>query len=175
MLIYQNKTVYLYFLINKLNRMRKIALLLVCLVAGIATSFAQRAGDSSVGLNLNYASETSFGMGARFQYNFTDNIRVEPEFNYYFKHNYCTFWDLGANISYLFPIASDVTVYPLAGLGYMHGEIEDITGDGSFQAKIGAGIEFQLLPTTKLIVEPKYQFNDFKDQFIITAGIAYCF
>ena len=160
--------------------MKKIALLLVCLLTGITTSFAQKAGESSVGLNINYASETSFGLGARYQYNITNNVRIEPEFNYYFKHDNCSYWDLGANVSYLFPIASDVTVYPLVGIGYMHGKfhgIEDLGsyGDGSFQAKLGAGIEFQLLPTTKLIIEPKYQFNDFDNQFIITAGIAYCF
>ena len=163
--------------------MKKIAFLLVCLVAGITTSFAQQAGDSSVGLNLNYASETSFGMGARYQYNITNNIRIEPEFNYHFKHNFMSFWDLSANVSYLFPVAKDVTVYPLVGIGYMHGtahldDIEDSLPNetkGSFQAKIGAGVEFQLLPNTKLILEPKYQLNDFKDQFIITAGIAYCF
>ena len=159
--------------------MKKIALLLVCLIAGITTSFAQRAGDSSVGLNLNYASETSFGIGGRYQYNVTDNIRVEPEFNYYFKHDYCSYWDLGANFSYLFPIASDVVVYPLAGVGYLHAkaDLDDNykANDGSYQIKLGAGVEFKLLPTTKLIIEPKCQFNDFKNQFIITAGIAYCF
>lgn len=161
--------------------MKKLTLLLVCLVAGITTSFAQRVGDASLGLNLNYASETSFGLGARYQYNLTNNIRIEPEFNYYFKHDYCSFWDLGANVSYLIPIASDVTVYPLAGIGYMHGKLQSIGGetseysDDTFQAKLGAGVEFKLLPTTKLIIEPKYQFNDFKNQFIITAGIAYCF
>ena len=159
--------------------MKKLALILVCLVAGITTSFAQRAGDTALGLNLNYASETSFGMGTRLQYNLTDNVRIEPEFNYYFKHDYCSFWDLGANVSYLIPVASDVTIYPMAGLGYMHGKA-DLDGlaeynEGKFQAKIGAGVEFKLLPTTKLIIEPKYQFNDFKDQFIITAGVAYCF
>lgn len=156
--------------------MKKITLLLVCLLTAVTTSFAQRAGDKSLGLNLNYASETSFGIGTRFQYNFTDNIRIEPEFNYYFKHDQCSFWDLGANIAYLFPIASDVTIYPLGGIGYMHGKehFSDYT-DGSFQAKLGAGVEFQLMPSTKLIIEPKYQFNDFENQFIITAGISYCF
>lgn len=159
--------------------MKKFALIIVCLLATISTSFAQRAGDKSLGLNLNYASETSFGIGTRFQYNFTDNIRVEPEFNYYFKHDYCSFWDLGANFSYLFPVASDVVVYPLVGVGYMHGkaDLDEFAeyDDGSFQAKLGAGVEFKLLPTTKLIIEPKYQFNDFENQFIITAGVAYCF
>ena len=161
--------------------MKKFTLLLVCLMVGFTTLFAQRAGDSSLGLNLNYASETSFGLGARYQYNITDNIRIEPEFTYYFKHDYCSFWDMGANVSYLFPIASDVTIYPLAGIGYMHGKFTPAGGevsefsDDSFQAKLGAGVEFKLLPTTKLIIEPKYQFNDFENQFIITAGIAYCF
>lgn len=158
--------------------MRKFALCLVCILMGITTSFAQKAGDSSVGLNLNYASETSFGFGTRYQYNITNAVRVEPEFNYYFKHDHCSYWDLGANVSYLFPIASDVTVYPLAGIGYMHGKLhgdEGSYGEGSFQAKLGGGIEFQLLPTIKLIVEPKFQFNDFDNQFIITAGVAYCF
>lgn len=161
--------------------MKKLVLLLAFIVVGITTSFAQRTGDSFLGLNLNYASETSFGIGTRYQYNLTNNFRVEPEFNYYFKHDYCSFWDLGANISYLIPIASDLTVYPLAGIGYMHGKLQSTGGevneysDDTFQAKLGAGVEFQLLPTTKLIIEPKYQFNNFKNQFIITAAIAYCF
>ena len=47
--------------------------------------------------------------------------------------------------------------------------------DGSFQAKVGAGAEFRFFPNAKLIIEPKYQFNDFKNQFIFTAGFAYCF
>lgn len=149
-------------------------------MAAISTSFAQRAGDKSIGLNLNYASETSFGIGTRFQFNLTDNIRLEPEFNYHFKHHYISFWDLGANISYLLPVASDVTVYPLAGIGYMNAGVHadgtsDKYDDGSFQAKLGAGAEFKLLPNAKLIIEPKYQFNDYKNQFIFTAGIAYCF
>lgn len=161
--------------------MKKFLLLLVGLTLGFTTTFAQRAGESAIGLNLNYASETSFGLGARYQFNLVDHVRIEPEFNYYFKHDYTSFWDLGANVAYLFPIASDVTVYPLAGVGYMHGKFHGIGeesgsySDKSFQAKLGAGVEFQLLPTTKLIIEPKYQFNDFKNQFIITAGITYCF
>ena len=173
-------TIFVTYTTYMINIMKKLALFLICLAVGITTSFAQRAGDSSLGLNLNYASETSFGLGARYQYNLTDNVRIEPEFNYYFKHDYCSYWDLGANVSYLFSVASDVTIYPLVGLGYMHGkfqpggEVPDYS-DGSFQAKIGAGVEFKLLPTTKLIIEPKYQFNDFENQFIITAGIAYCF
>lgn len=173
--------------------MKKTTLLLACLAASITSSFAQEGGDSSLGFNLNYASGSSFGIGARFQYNLTNTVRIEPEINYYIKNDNCHFWDVGANFSYLLPVARDVTVYPLVGFGYMQGaEIGlDYTADpyqkidttfGSFQAKLGIGAEFQILSNAKLIIEPKYQFanfddicHDFKNQFVITAGIALTF
>ena len=43
--------------------MKKLTLLIVCLIAGMATAAAQSQGDKALGLNLNYASETSFGLG----------------------------------------------------------------------------------------------------------------
>ena len=42
--------------------MKKLTLLIVCLIAGMATAAAQSQGDKALGLNLNYASETSFTM-----------------------------------------------------------------------------------------------------------------
>ena len=157
--------------------MRKIALLIVCLIAGMATSFAQRGGDKALGLNLNYASETSLGIGTRFQYNITDNVRIEPEFAYYFKHDNTSFWDLGLNFSYLFPVAQDVTLYPLVGLGCAHSKLHcgNNVSVNDFQGKFGAGAEFQLMPDLKLIIEPKFQLLDGNNQFVITAGMAYCF
>lgn len=37
--------------------MKKLTLLIVCLIAGMATAAAQSQGDKALGLNLNYASE----------------------------------------------------------------------------------------------------------------------
>lgn len=91
--------------------MKKLTLLIVCLIAGMATAAAQSQGDKALGLNLNYASETSFGLGGKFQYNLTNHVRIEPEFNYYFKHDHVSFWDLGVNFHYLFPVAADVAIY----------------------------------------------------------------
>ena len=156
--------------------MKKIALLIVCLIASMTTTFAQKAGDKSLGFNLNYASETSFGIGTRFQYNVTDQIRVEPEFNYYFRNDHVSFWDMGVNAAYLFPIASDVTLYPLAGIGYTHVRLHcPNADDGRFQAKFGAGAEFQLVPNVKVMIEPKFQLIDDFNQFVLTAGVSYCF
>ena len=106
--------------------MKKLTLLIVCLIAGMATAAAQSQGDKALGLNLNYASETSFGLGGKFQYNLTNHVRIEPEFNYYFKHDHVSFWDLGVNFHYLFPVAADVAIYPAVGLGYANAKAVSI-------------------------------------------------
>lgn len=165
--------------------MKKIALLLVCLMVGISTSFAQKNGNSSIGFNLNYASETSFGIGARYQMTIANNFRIEPEFNFYFDKESTFYWDLSANVSYLIPIASDVTIYPLAGIGFMRSSTDadpSRISENGLLARVGAGVEFQVRPHLKLLLEPKYQYNnlegwakDTTNQFVITAGIAYTF
>lgn len=158
--------------------MKKLTLLIVCLIAGMATAAAQSQGDKALGLNLNYASETSFGLGGKFQYNLTNHVRIEPEFNYYFKHDHVSFWDLGVNFHYLFPVAADVAIYPAVGLGYANAKAhfdEYSVSDGKFQAKFGVGADFKLGSAWKLNIEPKYQLVDGFDQFIINVGLAYCF
>ena len=165
--------------------MKKIALFLVCLVAGFSTSFAQKKGNSSLGFNLSYGSETSFGIGAKYQMNITNNVRIEPEFNFFIDKESTFYWDLGANFSYLIPIASDVTIYPLAGLGFIRASADAdpsrVTENG-FMARVGAGVEFYVSPKVKFLLEPKYQYNNLdgwfsetNNQFVITAGIAYIF
>lgn len=161
--------------------MRKRILSLACLFALGTAAFAQSKGDMAIGGNLNYGSETSFGIGAKFQYNITNRLRLEPEFNYYFQKDHVSYWDTGASIHYLFPVASDVTLYPLVGLGYGQGKWHGGEGwsytNGYFQAKIGGGAEFKLSNSWKLNIEPKYQFMDSDDdgQFVINVGISYCF
>ena len=156
--------------------MKKLTLLIVCLIAGMATAAAQSQGDKALGLNLNYASETSFGLGGKFQYNLTNHVRIEPEFNYYFKHDHVSFWDLGVNFHYLFPVAADVAIYPAVGLGYANAKVhfdEYSASDGKFQAKFGVGADFKLGSAWKLNIEPKYQLVDGFDQFIINVGLAF--
>lgn len=159
--------------------MKKLMTLVVMLVIGLTTAFAQpSSGDKGIGINLNYASETSFGIGTKFQYNLTNHVRIEPEFNYYFKHDYVSFWDLGVNFHYLFPVASDVNIYPAVGIGYANAKVSDdgwSASDGKFNAKFGVGADFMLSPNLKLNIEPKYQLVDGFDQFVISAGLTYMF
>ena len=45
--------------------MKKLTLLIVCLIAGMATAAAQSQGDKALGLNLNYASENLLRSGRK--------------------------------------------------------------------------------------------------------------
>lgn len=47
--------------------------------------FAQQ-GKQAIGGNLSYGTEIeSVGIGLKYQYNITDQIRIEPSMNYFFK------------------------------------------------------------------------------------------
>ena len=45
----------------------------------------------------------SIGLGLKYQYNITDQIRIEPSMNYFFKNDGLSMFDINANIHYLFP------------------------------------------------------------------------
>lgn len=65
--------------------------------------FAQQ-GKQAIGGNLSYGTEIeSVGIGLKYQYNITDQIRIEPSMNYFFKNDGLSMFDINANIHYLFP------------------------------------------------------------------------
>ena len=97
--------------------MKKL-LLLVC-AAVMSLSASAQAGDKALGAQLVFGSETnSLGFGVKGQYYFTDQIRGEASFDYFFKNQGISMWDINANVHYLFDVADKFKVYPLAGLGY---------------------------------------------------------
>lgn len=81
-----------------------------------------QAKTAAVGLNLNYGTEIeSLGLGVKGSYCFTDHIRGEASFNYFFPKDHFTMWEINANAHYLFNIGDKFKVYPLVGLTYVHG------------------------------------------------------
>lgn len=160
--------------------MKKILVFLVCLCACIATSYAQQ-GESALGVNLNYGNDTNFGLGVKYRYNLSDHVRIEPAFNYYFKHDYVSMWDLNANFHYLCPVAENVTVYPLAGIGYANATAHlkdwglDNESDGKITVNLGAGADFQVSSSVKLNLELKYQIIDDFNQLVLSAGVIFAF
>lgn len=106
--------------------MKKIFAIVCVAFAGLCAS-AQSAGDMAVGVNIGVApclesgaDVTNFGIGAKFQYNVTDPIRVEAAFDYGFKSKEVDVLTLGINAHYIFKVGEKLNVYPVVGLGYAH-------------------------------------------------------
>jgi outer membrane protein X len=161
--------------------MKKFIVLFSMMFFIMGNAFAQK-GIQAAGVHLSYGTEIeSFGIGLKYQYNITDNIRLEPSMNYFFENNGIDQFDINANAHYLFPMASNVRIYPLAGLTFARWSFPQLIG-GKFSndatrlgINFGGGAEMDITDKLMLNFELKYQFvNDF-DQAIFNFGIAYMF
>lgn len=138
--------------------MKKLMMIAAMMLMSIG-AFAQE-GSMAVGAHLGYAGYgdgySPLGLGARFQYEFMENIRGEVDADYWFKKDGFGLWDANVNFHYLFPVAEDIKVYPLLGLTIMgtHGLDENETALGF---NIGAGAEYYLQSNLKLSLDVKYQ------------------
>lgn len=164
--------------------MKRYLFTVICLaIFAISTTnvSAQGKGDMAVGAGLAYGTGDSFsniGLGAKFQWNPIEKLRIEPSFTYYFKKDYISMWDLSANAHYLFPVAEKFTLYPLAGVGILNAKVS-VAGvsasDSEFGFNLGGGADFKLSDKLFLNAELKYKIGDAWNRFIISAGIGYKF
>ena len=170
--------------------MKKL-LLLVC-AAVMSISASAQAGDKALGAQLVFGSETnSFGLGVKGQYYFTDQIRGEGSFDYFFKNKGVSMWDINANVHYLFDVANKVKVYPLAGLGYTNWSytndviVKEVNGkdkvvehkgsDGRLAVNLGGGAEYALTDNVSVNAEAKWQIVNNYNQLVLGVGVAYKF
>ena len=161
--------------------MKKLIVLFSMMFFIMGSAFAQQ-GIQAAGVHLTYGTEIeSFGIGVKYQYNISNNIRLEPSMNYFFENNGVDQFDLNANVHYLFPMASNVRVYPLAGLTFARWDFGDRYG-GLFSryvtrlgVNLGGGAEMDITDKLMLNFEMKYQFVSDLDQAIFNVGIAYMF
>lgn len=164
-----------------------------------STVFAQKKGEMAAGLNLNIGTNstlTNIGLGAKFQWNVIDNLRLEPNFNFYFgkdlglvKYN---MWDLTVNAHYLFPLGMEkkFIIYPLAGIGVVGSTVKytDIypgdsadyietrsVSESSFAFNIGAGAEYLISRKFSVGAEIKYQIVSGWSRPVFTIGAKYNF
>jgi outer membrane autotransporter barrel domain len=169
--------------------MKKLGLLVAAIIISATTVFAQK-GEKSVGVNLGYGLDIeSVKIGANFKYNFTDEIRVAPSFDYFLKKNNVTMWAVNADANYLFNVAEGIKVYPLAGLAlvgvsfdgfsYDLGPGMSIESDGVSNTELGinlgAGADFRLTEVIDFNVEAKYQIVDNWNQLVLSVGVSYKF
>jgi len=157
------------------------------LVAAFAMVSAFASAQVAVGVHTLYGTGVeNLGIGVRGRYDITDKFRADANFNYYFKKNNLEFWDLNANLHYLFNITDKFTVYPMAGLGYANVKsswgyqnlgIVYKTNDnyGKFCVNFGGGVDYALTEDLYLNAEVKYQVVSNYNQTVFSAGIVYKF
>lgn len=167
-------------------------------LVGLCAS-AQEKGDMAVGLNLGVApslesgmSVTNFGIGAKFQYNLTNPIRLEADVDYWLKSKGLDVFDVAANVHYLFNVGSKLKVYPLVGIGYAR-----IGGGGDFDVdwesltrasydsgsasmskllvNVGLGVQFPVTAKVAVGAEIKYQYIKYFSRLPINVGVTYRF
>lgn len=160
--------------------MKKIIVLIGMMFFLVSSTFAQK-GIKAVGGHFSYGTDIeSVGLGLKFQYNITDNIRLEPSINYFFKNEGVEQYDINANAHYLFPLASNIRIYPLAGLTFARWnfeyKIEGFSTDVSrLGVNLGGGVEMDITDNLLINCELKYQYVSDFEQAIFNVGIAYMF
>lgn len=161
------------------------------------TANAQEKGDMAAGANVVFGSGdglSNFGIGAKFQYNVTNPLRLEGSFTYFMPKEYglgttkLNMWDFSANAQWLFAVADKIKVYPLAGLGVLGtkakvdldmGELGDYGNHSAsateFGLNIGGGADFRIADATLLNIEAKYKIGSNWSRLMLSAGVAFRF
>ena len=152
------------------------------------------AGNMAFGAHLAFAMDkavNSFGIGAKFQYNVTEPLRLEGSFTYFLPKTYevstleMTFsmWDFSVNGHYLLSLSEQVAFYPLAGISIVGTSFETKMGknlpsmdesETVFGLNIGAGLDLKVNDKTALNAELKYRTGNCS-RFMIGAGVVFKF
>ena len=103
----------------------------------------------------------NFGVGVQGRYNFTKEIRGAASFNYYFKSDNVSAWDINANAQYLFPLKKGFTIYVKNN------------GTGKLGLNLGGGLDYQLNDKVKLNVEPRFQLVSGFNELVLNVGVVY--
>jgi len=161
--------------------MKKI-ITLVCLIAlGVSLCQAQtRKGEMAVGAKMVYGSWVkSLGLGGRFQYGLLDQVRLEGDFDIFFKHDGKSCADLDLNAHYLLGLwRNQLYLYPIVGLNYtiasrtVNGVKDD---ENHLGLNLGAGIEYEITPHWAGVFEYRHTVVKRVNQGIIALGVNYKF
>lgn len=185
--------------------MKKLYVLICALAVGFC-AFAQQ-GQKAVGLNLSYtpclekySDVNNFGVAAKFQYGFTDNLRGELAAGYDFKSKGVGLFNAALNLHYLINVSEKFKIYPIAGVGYARFTFDDDYliiiddedldydwidyddedyDDGFSKNKVlvnaGLGGEYAVSERLSLCAEVKYQYIKDFSRLPISIGFSYKF
>ena len=153
--------------------MKKLIVLFSMMFFIMSSASAQK-GIQAFGVNLGYGSEIeSASIGVKYQYNITNNIRLEPSANYFFEKKGIDMFDFNANAHYLIPTENNIRLYPLAGLTFTRWDFGKVAN--RLGLNIGGGAEFDVSDNLFVNMELKYQIIKDLDQAVFNVGLTYMF
>ncbi len=159
--------------------MKKIFIAL-CLASCFCAS-AQEKGDMGVGLNLGVApclesgaGLTNLGIGAKYQYNVSNPVRLEGAVNYWFKDKGWSVLDIDVNVHYLFNLSENFSLYPLVGLGYSNVNYT-YASENKMHINVGVGCQYNITEKISVDAEVKYSYIGNFQRLPIMVGVSYKF
>lgn len=142
-------------------------------IALVSLNASAQKGEQNIGVHVLYGTDAkNIGLGAKYQYNVTDAVRLEAVGDYYLKKEGFSMFDINLNAHYLFPVSDKVTLYPLVGINYTSwkqddyidlgdyesdGESNGDISDSSIGLNIGGGVQYKLTNHIRIGAELKYQ------------------
>lgn len=184
---------------TKVLLLKRAAIIAIVAVSISVSASAQEKGDMAVvgSLALGAGNDLSnFGIGAKFQYNVMNPLRLEGAFTYFLPKTWgvagiaetkLSMWDLSVNANWLISLTEQLRVYPLAGIGILGSKTSSSGagewgsysyGGGStseFGFNIGAGLDFNLTSKLFINVDAKYRIASSWNRLLASAGIGYRF
>lgn len=140
--------------------MKKMMMSAALLLMGATAMYAQKAlFGNGIGINVGYSGfNENAGMGVHARINLASRFRVEPTFNYYFKKDEVSQWDVMANFNYVIPVAGKIGIYPMIGAGVAGFSWPHDGSDTGFSLNFGGGMEFPVSSDFSLGFELKGQY-----------------
>lgn len=156
--------------------MKRIFIAAVIAVAATISTYAE-VGNMSAGLQFNYASKNSMmGLGVNYQIEVLRNLRVEPEFIYYFENNHLRDYNVNLNLHYLIPTYSGLYIYPMAGFSYVNFKNTLLnTSSDKCGANAGMGIEYRINDRIEFYTEARFHIIKDWNESVTSLGFKYSF
>ena len=164
--------------------MKKYLFVAIVAISTLLNAHADESGDVTIAPQIAFATKhTTAGIGVQAQYYALDNLRVAPEFIFYFKNDNITAYNGNLNVHYLIPKGTALNIYPLAGFSYARYKINLIDDEGEkydekhdrIGLNIGAGAEYQIQEMLHLFAEERFQIMKDFNQSVTVVGVRLSF
>lgn len=157
-----------------MKRLLSLSLLAMMCVAGMNAGI----GEKAVGMQFSYASKNSMiGLGVHFQAEVVKNVRIQPEFIYFFENKHLSDFNVNLNLHYLIPTGRGY-IYPMAGFSYVNfrdTKTPETVKTDKCGANIGIGYEYFINQRFHFYTEQRFHILKDWNEGVTSLGLRYVF